>query len=925
VKDSLNQVASSTYTPTIIATPTATNDTSSGAWNVNQTISPFSNDTIASGHPLGSLALCGNSPVETPNNCSQPTLTTADGTYTVNANGTVTFDPLPTFTGTVTQPVTYQAKDDLNQYVNALITPSVTPPPAPTAVADTSSNSVNVTQTKNVLTNDTTTDPLITLDATSVRLCSSGQVSPNCTATSVAVTGGTYSVNTSTGIVSFTPTTDWTGTATPVTYQVTDSTNQKVSSTYTPTVIAAVDDTSSGAWNVNQTISPFSNDVSVSGHPFGSLKLCGTNETPNSCTATTLVVEGEGTYTVNANGTVTFDPLPTFTGTATPVTYQAVDDLGQYVSATITPSVTPPPAPMAVADTSNDFLNVVQTKNPLANDTTSDPLITLSASSVRLCGTNQVKPNCTETSIAVTGGTYSVNTSTGIISFTPDNNWSGTAPAVTYQVTDSTNQTVSTTYAATVFPKPTASNDTSTGAYDTNQTISPFGNDSFAGSAPVVLSTLKLCGTNETPNNCTQTSLTVSGQGTYTVNANGTVTFDPLPTFSGTATPVTYQASDTLGQFVSATITPSVTAPTAPVATAQTKSVLRSGTATFTAVTGTSGLATGTQLQTSGENKTCLYTPATTTCDPDNVISITGEGTYTLNPATGVVTFVADSNAVAGAQTTITYRVTDITGQTATSTLTPVVAPAPTAVADTSTGNYDTNQTLNILLNDTPGDASAPLVPSTVKLCGAGQTPNNCNVTSLVVLNQGTYTVNSDGSVTFDPLSTFTGTATPITYQAMDMLGRYVDAKIMPIVLEPPDDAKVFDQSTSTKPGVPEWLVPTTNGIPSRGATFVDATLRLRDEKTNSWILSVTTKDGKWDVIKGKVRFTPNMDFRGETTLPYSVQDTEGVVLQAMLVVVVSETPETPKTGMSPYGLLLASFTMLMIGLFLRRRTSVHA
>jgi hypothetical protein len=67
------------------------------------------------------------------------------------------------------------------------------------------------------------------------------------------------------------------------------------------------------------------------------------------------------------------------------------------------------------------------------------------------------------------------------------------------------------------------------------------------------------------------------------------------------------------------------------------------------------------------------------------------------------------------------------------------------------------------------------------------------------------------------------------------------------------------------------------------------------------------------------------MDFRGETTLPYSVQDTEGVVLQAMLVVVVSETPEMPKTGMSPYGLLLAAFITLMLGTYLRRRTSVHA
>jgi CshA-type fibril repeat protein len=256
---------------------------------------------------------------------------------------------------------------------------------------------VNVTQTRNVLANDTTTDPLITLDATSVRLCGTGQVKPNCIETSVTVTGGTYSVDTATGVVSFTPTNNWTGTATPVTYQVTDSTNQKVSSTYTPTVIAAVNDTSTGAWNVNQTISPFSNDVSVPGRPFGSMKLCDTSETPNSCTLTSLTVPNEGTYTVNANGTVTFDPLPTFTGTATAITYQAVDDLGQYVSATITPSVTAPAAPVAVNDTSTDFLNVVQTKNPLSNDTTADPLITLDPTSVRLCGTGETAPACTAT------------------------------------------------------------------------------------------------------------------------------------------------------------------------------------------------------------------------------------------------------------------------------------------------------------------------------------------------------------------------------------------------------------------------------------------------------------------------------------------------------------------------------------------------
>ena len=921
VSDTVNQVASTTYTPTVIASPSATNDISSGAWNVNQIISPFSNDTVASGHPFGSLALCGISPVESPNNCSQPTLTTADGTYTVNSNGTVTFDPLPTFTGTVTQPVTYQAKDDLNQYVSALITPTVASPPAPTAVADATSNFINVTQTKNVLANDTTTDPLITLDATSVRLCGSGQVKPNCTATSVAVTGGTYSVNTSTGIVSFIPDANWFGTPTPITYQVTDSTNQKVSSTYAPTVIArpaATNDTSSGAWNVNQTISPFANDISATGHPLTSLKLCGSSETPNSCTVTTLVVEGQGTYTVNTDGTVTFDPLPSFSGTATPVRYQAVDDLGQYVNATITPSVTPPPAPVAVADTSNDFLNIVQTKDPLANDTTSDPLITLDEASVRLCGNAQVKPNCTATSVVVTGGTYSVNTSTGVISFTPNNNWSGVATAVTYQVTDSTNQTVSATYTPTVFPIPAATNDVSSGAHDTNQTISPFGNDSFASSWPAVSSTLKLCGSTETPNSCSQTSLTINGEGTYTVNTDGTVTFDPLETFKGTATPVKYQAKDALDHFVNATITPTVIAPTAPVATPQTKSVLPGGTATFTTITGASGLATGTQLQTSGTNKTCLITPLSNpaACDSDNIVTVAGEGVFTLNSTTGVVTFVADANAIPGTKTALTYRVTDITGQTATSTLTPVIPPPPVASADINSGNWDTNQIITPLANDRAGDVSAPLVVSTVKLCGVSpvQNPNSCTQTTLTIANQGTYTVNPDGTVTFDPLPIFVGTATSVKYQVTDTLGQTVNTTITPTVLAPPPPVASPGTVSLIAGGTKEFApIFGTNALAAKasgGPELANSTVCIVDP-ANPTVCGTTAvtiaNEGAFtlDVATGIVTYTALNDATAgvKTAISYKITDSFGVTVTSTLTPTIIPKPTArPDTSIGVMG-----------------------
>jgi CshA-type fibril repeat protein len=125
--------------------------------------------------------------------------------------------------------------------------------------------------------------------------------------------------------------------------------------------------------------------------------------------------------------------------------------------------------------------------------------------------------------------------------------------------------------------------------------------------------------------------------------------------------------------------------------------------------------------------------------------------------------------------------------------------PVPTATADAITDDYDTNQTYTPLGNDTPGVAEFPLLASSVKLCGLdpAQTPNSCDKTSLTVPGEGTYTVNADGTVTFDPLPTFTGTAaTPVTYQAKDSLDRFVDETITPTVGLPPVPTATADAIT---------------------------------------------------------------------------------------------------------------------------------
>jgi CshA-type fibril repeat protein len=175
---------------------------------------------------------------------------------------------------------------------------------------------------------------------------------------------------------------------------VTDTSLQTASSTYTPTVIAgptATADTSSGPYNTAQTKAVVTNDTAADGATLDatSVKLCKVSATADiapNCTLTTLVIDGEGTYTVNsATGAIIFTPLATFTGTATPITYSVTDSLGQKTSTTYTPSVVAPPLATATPNTSDGANDTNQLINPLTNDVAGTGT-TLNATTVKLCG-----------------------------------------------------------------------------------------------------------------------------------------------------------------------------------------------------------------------------------------------------------------------------------------------------------------------------------------------------------------------------------------------------------------------------------------------------------------------------------------------------------------------------------------------------------
>jgi CshA-type fibril repeat protein len=939
----------STITPTVgpPPVPTASPDAITDAYDLNQTYTPLDNDDAGtSDFPLDatSVKLCGlanpsaSPPVvaETPNTCSKTSLTVpGEGTYTVNSDGTVTFNPLPSFTGQVETPVTYQANDSLNRSISETITPTVGPPPVPTASPDAITDVYDKNQVYTPVTNDTKGAADFPFVATTVKLCGADDTStssvnesvpPNCNAESLTVTGeGTYTVNPD-GTVTFDPLPTFTGTVvTVVKYQATDILNRTANSTITPTVtapaITVVDDTKTGLYDTNQVIAVLTNDTPAAQWDPLSVKLCGlanpsatppvVAETPNTCSKISLTVTGEGTYTVNTDGTVTFDPLSTFTGQVqTPVTYQVTDVLGRTADANITPTVLPPPPPTASPETkivlpgsSVAFTNTTGT----AGLATGTGLVTTGPNATCLFtpGTTTCELN---NSVTITGeGTYVLDPATGIVTFTAlSSALSGTKPSITYRVTDTTGQTATSTLTPIIPAPPAATDDVSSGPYDTNQAISPLTNDSFSSLALVSKASLRLCGIDdpatsgvnetETPNSCSKTSLTVPDEGSFTVNtATGVVTFDPLPTFVGTATPVEYQVADVLGRYVDALITPTVAPPGAPVATPETKLVLPGATITFTPITGTSGLASGSGLATSGPTATCLFTPGTTTCDADNSITIVGEGTWTLDPATGIVTFTASASIMPGTKTPITYRVTDALGQTATSTLTPIVPPPPSATNDAISDAYDKNQTYTPLANDS-FSSLAPASTITLKLCGVEpvQKPNDCTKTVVTVPNEGTYTLNADGTVTFDPLPTFSGTATPVVYQVADSLGRFVNATITPTVASPPVPAASLDTGKAKqgkKITLAPWLNDDAGTIQGTGEKLklVPISVRLCGTTTlekmdapattgpvvTCNLTTLKTADGTYtvDVKTGKVSFVHKKGFSGTVTQPvkYSI------------------------------------------------------
>ena len=770
------------------------------------------------------------------------------GKFEVDSDGKVTFTPVKQFKGET--PELELTRTDANGTPVTVKYQAVVKEVVPRGTDATSTGPQGVPQTGSPSFQGG--DPLVPIDMDSPMTFEDGQ--PKKTVQGV----GEYTIN-SDGTITFTPDKRYVGTPAPVTVKRVDKNGTEVTATYTPTV-TRVTPTSTNAESTGLQGQPQSGKPTFSpGDQAVPIDMTKPMTFENG--TDTLVVANQGTYTINSDGSITFTPDKQFTGKATPVTVKRVDANGTEITATYTPTVTK----VTPTGTNAESTGIQgQPQNGTPTFTPGDSAVPIDMDSPMTFDDGQPKKT-------VPGvGVYTIN-SDGSITFTPDKRYVGTPVPVTVKRVDKNGTEVTASYTLTVTKvTPTGTNATSTGPQGVPQTGIP----TFQGGNPLVPIDETVDPTFEDGSK----EKKIPGQGTYTIAPDGVVTFTPEKQYVGTPEPVTVKRVDKNGTPVTATYSLEFTKVTP--------------TSTNATSTGPQGLPqTGTPTFQGGDPLVPIDdTVEPTFEDGSKKKTITGQGIYTITPD-GAVTFTPDKQFV-GTPDPITVKRVDKNGTPVTATYSPEFTKVtPTSTNATSTGPQGLPQT------GTPtfagGDSLVPIDETVEPTFEDGSKKKT-------IPGQGTYTITPDGAVTFTPDKQFVGKPDPVTVKRVDKNGTPVTATYSP------EFTKVTPTGTGDKTEglqgqVQEGKVSFTPGHDS--VPFPAGSTPLFDN--NSTVKEVPNV-GKFEVnADGKVTFTPDKQFKGETPeLELTRVDANGTPITVKYQAVVKEVipTGTNATSTGPQG-----------------------
>ena len=628
---------------------------------------------------------------------------------------------------------------------------------------------------------------------------------------------GTYDLDLVNKTIVFTPLKTFYGPATPVQVGVVDKNGESVVTTYTPVVEKV---TPTGTGDKTEGLQGQVQEGKVTFTPGHDSVPFPADSTPLFDNGTTVKeVPNVGKFEVDADGKVTFTPDKQFKGETPELELTRVDANGTPVTVKYQ-AVVKEVTPTSTDATSNGIQGQPQKGTPTFTE--GNPLVPI----------DNTKPMTFEdgqSTKTVPGvGEYSINPD-GSITFTPEKQYVGTPDPVTVKRVDKNGTEVTATYTPTVTKvTPTSTNATSTGPQGVPQTGTP----TFQGGDPLV----PIDDTKPMTFEDGSKEKSIPGQGTYTIAPDGTVTFTPDKQFVGNPDSVTVKRVDKNGTPVTATYTPTVTKVTP--------------TSTNVTSTGPQGqVQEGKVIFTPGHDSVPFPADSTPLFDNGTTVKeLPNVGKFEVD-ADGKVTFTPDKQ-FKGETPELELTRVDANGTPVTVKYQAVVKEVvPTSTNATSTGPQGVPQTGAPTFQG--GDPLVPIDETVEPTFADGSKEKS-------IPGQGTYSIASDGTVTFTPDKQFVGNPDPVTVKRVDKNGTPVTATYSP------EFTKVTPTgtgATSTGPqGLPQTGTPTFQGgdplVPIDEAvepTFEDGSKEKNIPGQGTYTIAPD----------GTVTFTPDKQFVG--------------------------------------------------------------
>ncbi len=798
----------------------------------------------------------------------------ANGSVTINADGTISYTPAEDYNGS--DSFTYTISDGNGGTATATVYVCVKPVnDAPTAQDDAASTNEDAPVVIDVLSNDSDPDG----DALSI-----DSFEQPANGTVVQNADGTFS---------YTPNADFNGTDT-FTYTVTDGSGGTSTATVQVVVAPANDDPIPGddevVTNEDQavTVDVLANDSDPDG---------------DSLSITEIGQPAHGTVVQNADGTLTYTPEADFNGNDV-FTYTIDDGNGGNDTATVYVCVKPVnDAPVATDDSATTNEDAPVVIDVLSNDSDVDG-DALSIDSFEQPANGTVVQNAD-----------------GTFSYTPNADFNGT-DTFTYTVTDGNGGTSTATVQVVVAPAndgPVAMDDSANVDEDGSVKIDVLSNDSDLDGDSLSV-----------------TEVGQPANGTVTINDDGTVSYTPTEDYNGSDS-FTYTISDGNGGTATATVyvcvKPVNDAPTAQDDAASTNedapviidvlsndsdpdgdalsidsfeqpangTVVQNAdgtfsytpnadfngtdTFTYTVTDGNGGTSTATvQVVVAPANDGPVAMDDSANVDEDGSVKIDvlsndsdldGDSlsvTEVGQPANGSVTINADGTISYtptedyNGSDSFTYTISDGNGGAATATVYVCVKPvndAPVATDDNAETSEDAPVVIDVLSNDSDPDGDALSIDSF-------EQPAN-----------GTVVQNADGTFSYTPNADFNGTDT-FSYTVTDGNGGTSTATVQVVVAPANDGPVAMDDKAS---------------VDEDGSVKIDVLSNDSDLDGDS--LSVTEvgqpANGSVSInADGSVSYTPAEDYNGSDSFTYTISDGNGGTATATVYVCVKPVNDAP-------------------------------